>query len=102
MPTPKQIKTKPVCTECGSDNVNFDAWASWNPETQKYELQQTFDDSYCNACDGECKVDWVPADTETIEKFSTPCGSMSSEEIEEHVEVCEVCAAEHARTPLDL
>jgi DNA-directed RNA polymerase subunit RPC12/RpoP len=49
-------KIKYVCTQCGSDNVLFDAWAAWNEEKQEMELVTTFDDTYCEQCGGECKV----------------------------------------------
>jgi DNA-directed RNA polymerase subunit RPC12/RpoP len=40
-----------VCTECGSDNVVSDAWASWNPETMNWELETIHDESYCRDCE---------------------------------------------------
>jgi hypothetical protein len=43
-----------VCGKCGSEDVFADAWASWNPEEQKWQLEQTFDAGYCNNCQGEC------------------------------------------------
>jgi hypothetical protein len=41
-------------------------------------------------------------DGEEEETFSTPCGSMTSDETREHVKECGVCADEHAETPLDI
>ncbi|MFP3556450.1 hypothetical protein SB861_37905 [Paraburkholderia sp. SIMBA_049] len=54
-------RIKPVCTDCGSDNVCFDAWSEWDVETQQYELSNTFDEAYCQGCDGSCKVEWQEA-----------------------------------------
>lgn len=58
-----QKKTKPVCSECGSDNVLVDAFASWNPDTQRYELDNIYDQWQCFnefACDSnDTQVDWV-------------------------------------------
>ena len=51
-------KVKQVCRSCGSDNVLADAYASWNFEIQKWEIENTFaKGGYCNTCDGECTVE---------------------------------------------
>lgn len=56
----QQSKQKPICQECGSDDVSFDAAAVWNQETQEYELSSTFDSGGCRNCEQEFKhVDWV-------------------------------------------
>lgn len=56
----QQTKQKPVCQECGSDDVSFDAAAVWNQETQQYELSSTFDSGGCRNCEQEFKhVDWI-------------------------------------------
>jgi hypothetical protein len=53
----KPQRVKMVCEICGSDDVLADAYAEWNVETQEWELQNTFDKgSWCNACDGECRI----------------------------------------------
>lgn len=49
-----------VCTTCGSDQVLLDAWAAWNPDTQKWELSSTFDSAYCEKCMGECQIEQQP------------------------------------------
>lgn len=49
-----------ICTHCGSDNVKWDAWATWNPETQQMELESTFESAYCNQCEGECNTKEIP------------------------------------------
>lgn len=54
-----QENIKLVCTICGSENILIDAWASWNPETQKPELHSTYENWHCVDCDGECNVDEV-------------------------------------------
>ena len=63
MPTVNQIikntSVKPVCTECGSDDVLADAWAEWDAAAQEWVLRQTFDDYVCEVCGGECSVEWV-------------------------------------------
>ena len=51
-------KVKMVCSTCGSDDVRADAYASWNVDTQEWELSSTFDKgSYCLTCSGECRID---------------------------------------------
>lgn len=51
-------KIKPVCTECGSDDVLRDAFADWDNEKQDWVLQNTFDFSFCNNCENECDLNW--------------------------------------------
>lgn len=56
----QQTKQKPICQECGSDDVSFDAAAIWNQETQEYELSSTFDSGSCHNCEQEFKhADWI-------------------------------------------
>lgn len=68
----QQTKQKPVCQECGSDDVSFDAAAVWNQETQQYELSSTFDSGGCRNCGQEFKhVDWVDESLdEMLDKLS--------------------------------
>lgn len=42
-----------VCEECGSDNVDTHAWATWNVEEQRWVLSDIMDNNegdYCNDC----------------------------------------------------
>lgn len=60
----KHRKQKPVCRECGSDDVLADAYAEWHVGLQEWLVQNTFDKgSVCNACGGECRLKWVDAKT---------------------------------------
>ena len=53
------VKEMPVCQNCGSDDVSFDAAARWNVEAQHYELTSTFASGSCSSCDEEFDpVDW--------------------------------------------
>ena len=65
-------KTKPVCPECGSDDICLDATATWDAINQNWEVESTQDNGWCHACenvglpeymsDGEFKYcDWVDA-----------------------------------------
>lgn len=45
-----------VCRCCGSDQVLRDAWASWNADSQQWELDNIFDHAYCTNCDGETSI----------------------------------------------
>lgn len=56
-----KARIKPVCTTCDSDNVMADAFASWDVDEQQWELANSFDDMYCEACDMSCKVKWIEA-----------------------------------------
>jgi hypothetical protein len=44
------MSRKPVCPECGSDNVLLDAWASWNHDKQAFEVAATFENGTCEDC----------------------------------------------------
>jgi hypothetical protein len=54
--TPVGPRHKYVCRTCGGSNVKVDAWATWNAETQRFELASMFDAAFCDDCDGECKL----------------------------------------------
>jgi hypothetical protein len=56
-------KVQPVCNRCGSADILADAYASWNFETQEWEISQAFDKgAFCPDCDGETKIHWKGAD----------------------------------------
>lgn len=58
------VPQKPVCSECGSDDVKADAYAEWRVDLQEWQVQNTFDKgSVCEDCGGECRLNWVYADT---------------------------------------
>jgi Zn finger protein HypA/HybF involved in hydrogenase expression len=38
------------CAKCGG-YILVDAWLVWNVETQDYEIQNIFDDTYCPECE---------------------------------------------------
>ncbi|MBR0693633.1 hypothetical protein [Bradyrhizobium lablabi] len=58
------VPTKPVCDECGSDDVKADAYAEWCVESQTWEISATFEKgSVCESCGGECSLKWVYVDT---------------------------------------
>ena len=44
------------CPKCGSDDVIRDAYASWNRDSQQWELCTEFDNFICNAC-GRADID---------------------------------------------
>lgn len=57
----------PVCAECGSDDVQADAFAVWDAENQSWELGATFsENSYCQSCEAKCELEWVPVDEEAV------------------------------------
>lgn len=51
---------KPICATCGGDNVLKDAWARWDVELQEWQLDNVFDDAFCEDCDSARKLKWVP------------------------------------------
>lgn len=52
-------KTRPVCSYCGSADILQDAYAHWDEENQKWELQNVFDKgTICQDCGGETSIEW--------------------------------------------
>lgn len=50
---------EPVCPECGSNDVLFEAYAVYNPHRAAFELANTFDKpQFCQSCEEECSVVW--------------------------------------------
>lgn len=45
----------PICSECGSHNISWDAVAVWNPEVNQMELSATYDCATCQDCESEMK-----------------------------------------------
>lgn len=60
-------KEKIVCSACGGENVLVDAWARWNVDKQEWELDNTFDDKFCEDCEGSCSYDWVEVENNSPE-----------------------------------
>ena len=58
------VKQKiPVCKLCGSTDVVKDAWAYWNFDTQDWEIQYVFDDTFCNSCQAtDSDFNWFEKD----------------------------------------
>jgi hypothetical protein len=51
---------KYVCDECGSEDVLFDAYTTWNFKKQQMEIMETYDKGhYCNNCDRERAIKQV-------------------------------------------
>lgn len=57
-------KINVICTKCKSDNVVCDAWAAWDFDTQTWVVENTFDQTFCNTCEGECSTEVVEVTTQ--------------------------------------
>ena len=57
----EQPKVRMVCETCGSEDVSRDAWSDWDVQTQDWVLRTVFDYGHCHACDGETRIEEVPA-----------------------------------------
>ena len=44
------------CAKCDSAEVYQDAWAQWDTEKQCWELGPTFDQAFCQQCEGETEI----------------------------------------------
>jgi len=55
------VRVKPVCSHCGSDDVRGDCYAAWNVDTQQWEIaSDVFDKgAVCEPCEGETSLKWV-------------------------------------------
>ena len=51
---------KPVCANCRSTEITFDATAYWDAEKQQFEYDIFGDKVLCTYCDGRQRVDWIP------------------------------------------
>ena len=51
-----------ICRTCGSNNVRHDAWVVWNVDTQRMQIFEVYDNTWCDDCEAECTVDEVPID----------------------------------------
>lgn len=59
----------PTCGHCGSESILNDAWATYNSETGEWELAATFDNGYCEDCDGPISS-FVWVEKKSVEKKS--------------------------------
>ena len=68
----KPAPQKPVCRECGSDDVIADAFAAWDVETQQWKVTQAFEKGgCCEACgEQDIRFDWVDIDDEGQDRES--------------------------------
>ena len=51
---------KPVCANCRSTLITFDATACWDANNQQFEYDIFDDKALCLNCDGKQRVEWVP------------------------------------------
>ena len=54
MPSKTNPKVKPVCDVCGDEIIVY-AWAQWDFEGQRWELQTSMDSGWCNTCDSDIR-----------------------------------------------
>lgn len=54
-----QKKIMIVCSECGSHDVQRDAFAEWDYDTQQWVVGPVFDQGYCENCQGEASLDEI-------------------------------------------
>jgi len=56
--------TKPgvtyTCTKCGGKNVLRDAWVEWDETTQEWQVQNVFDEAFCEDCEGTASFNEEP------------------------------------------
>ena len=52
------MREKPVCRECGSDDITFDSISVWDEYRQNFVTNTVLDTTFCDNC-GDCRVDWI-------------------------------------------
>lgn len=62
---------KKVCSNCGSDDLNFDAFVQWDVDKQDYVIESIYDDVYCCNCGGstteiDVKIIEIPNNTRIL------------------------------------
>lgn len=65
-----------VCADCGSEDVLVNAYATWDKDNQRFEVQNTFEKGgWCNTCDKEVIVSWVDIAEEPTDRVDTKTGN---------------------------
>jgi hypothetical protein len=56
----RTVRATPVCSDCGTDDIECHANIQWSNESQEWQLTGTFGKpAHCNNCDAACDVRWV-------------------------------------------
>ena len=50
------MKIRYKCSNCGGTNIKWDAWSEWDEDEQEQILVSSFDNTWCDDCEGECNV----------------------------------------------
>jgi len=67
------VKTKPVCPDCGSDDVLLDAWITWDVIGQRFEVSADFENGFCESCHEDFKrAIWIDADLAPPKTVDSP------------------------------
>ena len=64
------IPEKLVCELCGSSNTSRSRYARWDIDTQKWEVTDLSDYTWCSACDNEITGEWLPLELKDMAKFA--------------------------------
>ena len=62
-----------VCVECGSDDVDSEAWATWDVDEQKWVVKNTEDETFCQKCESERRLDMKDVATGKIVDICMGC-----------------------------
>lgn len=58
--TGRLVRSTPVCSHCGSDDVVCHATIQWSNESQEWQLTATFGQpAHCNGCKSSCSIAWL-------------------------------------------
>ena len=66
-------KQKPVCPECGSDNIRVITLGNWDIETQQWHDDEESDGFDCFDCDEQSdEPDWIPIKPPQLPRVRQP------------------------------
>lgn len=51
------MKYKMICRHCKSENITQTCDAKWDTDKQSWFINDTWNNYYCQECDGEARVD---------------------------------------------
>jgi hypothetical protein len=59
-------KCKYVCKHCRSERIYQNCDAKWDVQKQSWFISDTWNNYYCQECDGEARIDKIEIEGETL------------------------------------
>ncbi|WP_186402124.1 hypothetical protein [Sphingopyxis sp. P1IMeth2] len=104
-PPPAGARARPVCTQCGSDQLVRDASARWDMDAQDWTMSGLYDCTTCNICGGESDdlARWVPADhVVPLDRYTRDlAAALDAEDIAQDYDFIQFCLGHFRETPIE-